>query len=223
MVTFMQALQSLLVHAFISSVHQTEPLRTSCWLLCSLKARPSLRTPLKTLKFPTSLISSMQSVEKFPEPAHIQIVIDGVKQSDLHGAGRRPRFPDRCEAGTFMFAVMATGGDITIDGVNPHHLYSVINKCSEMGAEISIFAPDTIKVKAASRMRATDVTTVPYPGFPTDLQAPLMSVLAAAEGTSIITETIYEKSLHASCASFAEWVQILFLLVTRLLSKACQS
>jgi UDP-N-acetylglucosamine 1-carboxyvinyltransferase len=119
------------------------------------------------------------------------IVIDGVKQSDLHGAVV-DTIPDRCEAGTFMFAVMATGGEITIDGVNPHHLYSVISKCTDMGAEVSIFAPDTIKVKATGRMRATDLTTVPYPGFPTDLQAPIMSVMAAAEGTSIITETIYE-------------------------------
>ena len=61
-----------------------------------------------------------------------------------------------------------------------------------MGAEISIFAPDTIKVKVDSRIKQTDVTTVPYPGFPTDLQAPLMAALVTAEGTSIITETIYE-------------------------------
>jgi UDP-N-acetylglucosamine 1-carboxyvinyltransferase len=79
-----------------------------------------------------------------------------------------------------------------MEGANPHHLYSVINKASEMGAEISIFAPDTIKIKVDKRMKAVDVTTVPYPGFPTDLQAPLMSALVTAEGTSIITETIYE-------------------------------
>lgn len=120
-----------------------------------------------------------------------QIVIDGVKLEELHGAVV-DTIPDRCEAGTFMFACLATGGEITIDGVNPHHLYSVISKMQEMGGEISIFAPDTIKVKAIGRMRGTDVTTVPYPGFPTDLQAPIMSVLAAAEGTSILTETIYE-------------------------------
>lgn len=120
-----------------------------------------------------------------------QIVIDGVNQNDLHGAVV-DTIPDRCEAGTFMFACLATGGEITIDGVNPHHLYSVISKMQEMGGEVSIFAPDTIKVKATGRMRGTDITTVPYPGFPTDLQAPIMSVLAAAEGTSILTETIYE-------------------------------
>jgi UDP-N-acetylglucosamine 1-carboxyvinyltransferase len=119
------------------------------------------------------------------------ITIDGVTQDELHGCVV-DTIPDRCEAGTFIYAVCATGGEITMEGANPHHLYSVINKASEMGAEISIFAPDTIKIKVDKRMKAVDVTTVPYPGFPTDLQAPLMSALVTAEGTSIITETIYE-------------------------------
>jgi UDP-N-acetylglucosamine 1-carboxyvinyltransferase len=119
------------------------------------------------------------------------ITIDGVSQDDLHGCVV-DTIPDRCEAGTFIYAVCATGGEITMEGANPHHLYSVINKASEMGAEVSIFAPDTIKIKVEKRMKAVDVTTVPYPGFPTDLQAPLMSALVTAEGTSIITETIYE-------------------------------
>jgi UDP-N-acetylglucosamine 1-carboxyvinyltransferase len=119
------------------------------------------------------------------------ITIDGVTQDELHGCVV-DTIPDRCEAGTFIYAVCATGGDVTIEGVNPHHLYSVINKASEMGAEVAIYAPDTIKVKASGRMKATDATTVPYPGFPTDLQAPLMAALVTAEGTSIITETIYE-------------------------------
>lgn len=120
-----------------------------------------------------------------------QIVIDGVPLEKMHGAVV-DTIPDRLEAGTFMLAVMATGGEITITGMNPHHLYSVISKMSEMGAEVSIFAPDTLRVKSTGRLLATDVTTVPYPGFPTDLQATIMPVLAAAEGTSIITETIYE-------------------------------
>ncbi|HEY9714790.1 MAG TPA: UDP-N-acetylglucosamine 1-carboxyvinyltransferase, partial [Chroococcales cyanobacterium] len=120
-----------------------------------------------------------------------QIVIDGVRPQDLHGAVV-DTIPDRLEAGTFLFACMATGGEITIDGVNPHHLYSVISKISDMGAEVSIYAPDTIKIKCESRIKAADVTTVPYPGFPTDQQAPIRAVMAAADGTSIITETIYE-------------------------------
>lgn len=120
-----------------------------------------------------------------------QVTIEGVNISDLHGCVV-DTIPDRLEAATFMLACCATGGEITIDGVNPHHLYSLIGKITEMGAEVSIFAPDTIKVRCDSRMKATDVTTLPYPGFPTDLQAPIMAVLAFAEGTSIVTETIYE-------------------------------
>jgi len=120
-----------------------------------------------------------------------QIVIDGVPLEEMHGAVV-DTIPDRLEAGTFLYACMATGGDIIIDGVNAHHLYAVISKINDMGAECSIFAPDTIKIKCNGRLKPADYTTVPYPGFPTDLQAPIMSVLATCEGTSIITETIYE-------------------------------
>jgi len=119
------------------------------------------------------------------------VTIDGVRPDELHGCVF-DTIPDRLEAGTFLLAVLATGGDITIEGVNPHHLYSVMSKVTAMGGEVSVFAPDTIRVRSVAKPRAVDVTTVPYPGFPTDLQAPIMAVLAAAEGTSIITETIYE-------------------------------
>ncbi len=120
-----------------------------------------------------------------------QIVIDGVSLDDLHGAVV-DTIPDRLEAGTFMFAVLATQGELLLEGVNAHHLYAVISKLTDMGAEVSLLAPDSLRIKAQGVARATDVTTQPYPGFPTDLQAPAMSVLVAAEGTSIITETIYE-------------------------------
>ncbi len=126
-----------------------------------------------------------------------QIAIDGVKAENMHGAVFET-IPDRLEAGTFIMAVMTAGGEITIEGVNPHHLYSVISKVTEMGAEVAIYAPDTMKVRTQGRLQGRDVTTVPYPGFPTDLQAPIMAVLASAEGTSIISETIYEnRFMHA--------------------------
>jgi UDP-N-acetylglucosamine 1-carboxyvinyltransferase len=120
-----------------------------------------------------------------------QIVIDGVREDELHGA-TFDTIPDRLEAGTFILGCVATGGEITIEGVNPHHLYSVISKVQDLGAEVSMYAPDTIKVRAYDRPKPTDITTLPYPGFPTDLQSPFMSVLAVADGTSILTETIYE-------------------------------
>jgi UDP-N-acetylglucosamine 1-carboxyvinyltransferase len=120
-----------------------------------------------------------------------QVTIDGVRLEEMHGTVF-DTIPDRLEAGTFMLAVVATTGDVTIEGVNPHHLYSVMSKITAMGAEVSVFAPDTMRVRMLDKPRAVDVTTLPYPGFPTDLQAPIMAVLAAAEGASIVTETIYE-------------------------------
>ena len=120
-----------------------------------------------------------------------QITIDGIRPEEAHGSVF-DTIPDRLEAGTFMLAVAATTGELIVEGVNPHHLYSLISKMTEMGAEISIYAPDTIKVTMKGRAQATDVTTLPYPAFPTDLQSPIMAVLAAAEGTSVVTETIYE-------------------------------
>lgn len=120
-----------------------------------------------------------------------QITIDGVRPDEMHG-GIFDTIPDRLEAGTFMLAVMCTTGEVTVENVNPHHLYSLISKMTEMGTEVSIYAPNTIKVTCRGRSIATDVTTLPYPAFPTDLQAPIMAVLATAEGTSIVTETIYE-------------------------------
>ena len=120
-----------------------------------------------------------------------QIVIDGVSTDDLHGAVV-DTMPDRLEAATFMFAVMSTTGELLLEGVNAHHLYSVISKMTDMGAEISILAPDSLRIRSRNKPRATDISTQPYPGFPTDLQAPAMAVLAISEGTSIVAENIYE-------------------------------
>lgn len=119
------------------------------------------------------------------------ITIDGVRQEDMHGA-TFDTIPDRLEAGTFLMACAATGGEIIVEGCNPHHIYSLISKMQEMGAEISIYAPDTLKIRMDGRPKATDVTTLPYPAFPTDMQSPIMAALASADGTSILHETIYE-------------------------------
>ena len=119
------------------------------------------------------------------------MTIEGVRTEEMHGA-IFDTIPDRLEAGTFMLAALCTTGEIIVENVNPHHLYSLISKMTEMGSEVSIYAPNTIKVTAKERCKPTDITTLPYPAFPTDLQAPIMAALACAEGTSIITETIYE-------------------------------
>lgn len=100
--------------------------------------------------------------------------------------------PDRIEAGTFMVAAAISGGDIILENVVSEHLKPVIAKLGEAGVEISEETAGQLRVAARTRPRATDIKTLPYPGFPTDMQAQFMALLAIAEGTSIITETVFE-------------------------------
>ena len=99
--------------------------------------------------------------------------------------------PDRIEAGTYMVAAAATGGDVMVENVVPSHLQPVIAKLREAGAVIEEF-DDKIRVTAGDSIKSLDIKTLPYPGFPTDMQAQFMAMLAKAEGTSIINETIFE-------------------------------
>jgi len=99
--------------------------------------------------------------------------------------------PDRIETGTFMVAAAITRGDIRILGACPDHVEALSEKLRESGAEV--FPEGSgLRVRADRRPRAVDVTTMPYPGFPTDMQAQLMALLCTAEGTSVITENIFE-------------------------------
>jgi len=98
--------------------------------------------------------------------------------------------PDRIEAGTFLLAGAITGGDVTVEKVNPEHLSALIDKLQEAGALIDV-GSDRVRIRA-SELRGVDVKTLPYPGFPTDLQAPMLSLLSICKGTSIVTETIFE-------------------------------
>ena len=95
------------------------------------------------------------------------------------------------EAGTFMCAAAATRGDITIHGVIPKHLEAVSAKLAEIGCEVEEF-DDAIRVAAPRRLSRTHIKTNPYPGFPTDMQPQMSVVLALAQGTSIVTESIFE-------------------------------
>ena len=106
--------------------------------------------------------------------------------------------PDRIEAGTFLVAGAITGGEVTIKNVIPEHIEAVMVKLTEAGHKIE--AKDKqVKIKAASCSQNINVKTLPYPGFPTDMQPQFMSLLSIAEGESIITETIFENRLnHAS-------------------------
>ena len=96
----------------------------------------------------------------------------------------------RIEAGTFLMAGVLTRGDIVVENIVPEYLFSVTDKLQEIGAQV-ITNHSSIRVKAGE-LRGVDIKTLPYPGFPTDLQAPMLSLLTIAKGTSIITETIFE-------------------------------
>ena len=118
------------------------------------------------------------------------IIITGVKQ--LNGCTHKV-IPDRIEAGTFLIAAAATLSSITISPVIPKHLESVLNKLRESGSDIKI-KNDTISIKTKS-IKSTNIETAPFPGFPTDLQAPFTALMAIADGESKITETIFEKRM----------------------------
>ena len=99
--------------------------------------------------------------------------------------------PDQIESGTFMFAAAATGGDVTVKNVIPKHLEATTAKLEEIGCEVEEF-DDAVRVRAGKRLHRTHVKTLPYPGYPTDMQPQIAVTLALAEGTSIVTESIFE-------------------------------
>ena len=99
--------------------------------------------------------------------------------------------PDQIEAGTFMFAAAATRGDVTVRNVIPKHLEATTAKLEEIGCEVEEF-DDAVRVRAPHVLHRTHVKTLPYPGYPTDMQPQIAVTLALAEGTSIVTESIFE-------------------------------
>jgi UDP-N-acetylglucosamine 1-carboxyvinyltransferase len=123
------------------------------------------------------------------------ITIVGVKQ--LHGADYEI-IPDRIEAATYAIAAAATNGEVTITGARPDHMHAVLDKLNEAGVRIE--RKGTIMtVKPGGQLKAVDVTTLPYAGFPTDVQAQMMALLTLAPGISIITERIFEsRFMHVS-------------------------
>ncbi len=98
---------------------------------------------------------------------------------------------DRLQAGTYLLAGAITRGRVTVKGIMPDHQTALVNKLREAGAEIEE-GPDWVTVGAQSRLKAIKVKTMPYPGFPTDIQQPMAALLALAQGTSVVEETIYE-------------------------------
>ena len=120
------------------------------------------------------------------------ITVQGV--SKLHGARHRIN-PDRIEAGTFLLAGAITGGDLLIDCCDPSHLGSLISKLEQCGVRLDV-SKESIRVRSSGansgQLKAADISTEEYPGFPTDMQAQFMALATQAEGTSTITENIFE-------------------------------
>ncbi|MDX2258016.1 MAG: UDP-N-acetylglucosamine 1-carboxyvinyltransferase [Hyphomicrobiaceae bacterium] len=125
--------------------------------------------------------------------------IEGIGSSTLRIQGRdrlegavHTVLPDRIEAGTFAFAVAATGGDVLLEGAKAEHLQTALDVLSETGAQVMV-VPDGIRVRRnGSGVAPVTVETQPFPGFPTDLQAQMMALMTRAKGTSVIRETIFE-------------------------------
>jgi UDP-N-acetylglucosamine 1-carboxyvinyltransferase len=124
-----------------------------------------------------------------------RIIVEGVKR--LRGADHSV-IPDRIETGTYMLAAAITKGDITLKNAKLEHGIALADKLAEAGVLVKR-VPSGIRVKYVKKLKPTDVTTLPYPGFPTDMQAQFMSLMTVTEGISVITEKIYpERFIHIS-------------------------
>lgn len=109
------------------------------------------------------------------------------------GPAEHAVIPDRIEAGTFMIAAAGTGGEVEVDNIIPEHIEAVTAKLREAGVEVEDGpGRGLVRVRATGRPRAVDCKTLPYPGFPTDVQPQFMALMSVADGTSIITETVFE-------------------------------
>jgi UDP-N-acetylglucosamine 1-carboxyvinyltransferase len=136
-----------------------------------------------------------------------RIVVDGV--SKLHGA-RHNVLPDRIETGTYAMAVAMTGGDVQLNGARPEHLQSALDILTQAGAEVTVSNAGIRVARNGAGIKPVTVSTAPFPGFPTDLQAQLMALMICANGSSYITETIFEnRFMHVQeLARFGARIQL---------------
>ena len=137
-----------------------------------------------------TLLCKMGASVSMPESECI--VIEGVPE--LHGAVHSV-MADRIEAGTYMLAVASTGGNVEVNGIDPFLVQPICAKLRESGVEV-IETNNSVRIISGRDARAVDVKTLPYPGFPTDLQAQITAFLATAKGTGIVTETIFENRFN---------------------------
>jgi UDP-N-acetylglucosamine 1-carboxyvinyltransferase len=153
----------------------------------------------------------MQNCAREPEVADLADLLNkmgakiegaGTETIRVHGVGKLKGakhriIPDRIEAATFIIAGALTDGDLNITGCDPAHLGSLLQKLQEAGVKTRQ-TPESVRVEGSANLKAADVTTEEYPGFPTDLQAQYMALATQAEGTSVITENIFEnRFMHA--------------------------
>ncbi len=117
---------------------------------------------------------------------------------DKLGGADHSVLPDRIEAGTYMVAAAVAGGNVRVKNIMPNHLKSITAKLMEAGVDVEVF-DDYIEIKSDGKLNSVDIKTLPYPGFPTDLQAPFMALNVVADGVATITETIFEnRFMHAT-------------------------
>lgn len=122
------------------------------------------------------------------------ITVEGVRRL---GGCDHAIIPDRIEAGTFMVAAAITSGDLTLTGVRLDHLQAITSKLQEAGVTITPLGPESLNVRTEGPLRPVDIRTMPHPGFPTDMQAQFMTLLTTIEGTSVLTEMVFEnRFLH---------------------------
>jgi len=123
-----------------------------------------------------------------------RLLIEGV--DELHSADAE-NIPDRIEAGTFLIAAAITGGEVTVTQCDPTHLDSLLAKLEACGCTIEIVNGNTITLRAPKKLTPADITTAVYPGYPTDLQAQWVALMSVANGTSIVTDTVYlDRFMH---------------------------
>ena len=138
----------------------------------------------------------IEDLVKFLNKAGAKIKGEGTDRIEIIGVKRLAEIsynimPDRIEAGTYLVAGAITGGNIKITKANPRHIEPILNKLEEANCILEI-GKDYVQIKAPKRIKAVDIKTMPYPGFPTDMQSIFGALLSTAKGTSIITENIFE-------------------------------
>lgn len=138
----------------------------------------------------------IQDLAQFLNEAGARVLGAGTNTITIEGVGklhpvRHVVLPDRIEAGTYAIGAAATGGDVTLRDIRPGDMELVLQKLEDSGAEVTR-ETDSVRIRATGRPLPMDLVTLPYPGFPTDLQPPMMVLLAQATGPSILTENVFE-------------------------------